>query len=109
MTIEQFIMLALASFRLSRMIAREHGPANVFGRIKARAGAEFDRGRWIAEPGSLADLLSCDPCLSVFIATIGAVHILACNHVPSMAASAWVWFPFAISGLSLIFRAHEMR
>lgn len=70
-----FILLALATFRLSHMIAMEEGPWHIFERIHILLGAKSDitGQRWTAGQNVLAKLLSCPLCLSVWVGIVLAV------------------------------------
>lgn len=56
-----FLLLALATWRLARLVTQESGPANVFGRLRAAVGTET------AADGSLGELIGCKACASFWI------------------------------------------
>jgi len=62
-------LLSLATWRLSRMVTEEDGPANVFRGMRERVGAE-DNG--VAMPwdelSSFGKIAQCPHCVSVWLA-----------------------------------------
>ncbi len=68
MDLVTIIILALATWRLSHMLCLENGPAQIFQRIRARAGViETNLGvrKATALPG---EILLCLNCTSIWIA-----------------------------------------
>lgn len=65
-----FTIFALATWRLSSMLVREKGPWNMFVRIRARAGIqhEEDGTPYLFPDTTLAGILSCTWCLSMWVA-----------------------------------------
>jgi len=61
--LEIFLLLSLATWRLSAMLTSESGPWNLFGRFRVYA-----LGAQEAAPGSLGELATCLWCCSVWIA-----------------------------------------
>lgn len=93
------LVLALAVYRLSRMVAWEDGPGHVFTRLRTAATTDYDQeGR----PANFAGaLLACPMCLSVWFGLAGAILY-------------WVWpaatialLPLALSGAATIILARE--
>lgn len=97
------LLASLAVYRVARMVSREHGPANVFVRLRSRFGATLDPtgDYWYAKPGSVGDLLCCEACLSIWFGGIAAV-LLIC-----WPALSPIFYPFAISALALVVRRVE--
>jgi Protein of unknown function (DUF1360) len=63
---QRFIVGALATWRVTHLLAEEDGPADVVVRLRARAGA-----------GRLGGLMDCFYCLSVWVAaplTVAVAH-----------------------------------
>jgi hypothetical protein len=56
-TPERFVLAALATWRVTHLLAEEDGPADVVVRLRARAGN-----------GRLGSLMDCFYCLSVWVA-----------------------------------------
>ena len=93
---EQIIVLALAVWRVSYMLAREEGPAGVFVWLRRTLGArEVMQGLWQAD-NTLGKLVLCPLCLSVWLAMPAAL-LMAAPTAPWLVAT-WL----AISGLSCL-------
>jgi len=69
MTFSEFVVLSLATWRLSSLVVRERGLFGVFTRLRAAFGIGHDEdskpNTWPDAP--IADLLSCVWCLSVWV------------------------------------------
>ena len=65
----EFVLLALATFRISHLVAEEDGPADLCRRIRQAAGATWSQGAgcWVAT-GFAGKLLTCPLCLSIWVA-----------------------------------------
>ena len=70
-----FILLTLATFRISHMVAMEEGPWHLFERLHLLLGAKVDitGQHWTAGNNVLAKLMSCPLCLSVWVGLVLAV------------------------------------
>jgi hypothetical protein len=88
------IILALATWRISRIVTREDGPFGVFSKWRAYAKARQDMGKAL----TLYGLLSCIYCLSVWVALgLLALHLFVTPYVS---------YVFAVSGLALMLRSY---
>jgi Protein of unknown function (DUF1360) len=69
MTPLDLAILALATWRVSHMIAKELGPFQVFERLRVATGAMYiaNRNSWQGT-NTLSQLLVCPLCLSVWVA-----------------------------------------
>lgn len=68
-----FVLLALATWRISNMLVKEDGPSHVFERLRYRLGIRRDQDNpdvtYAKDPDSFfATLFLCPWCLSVWIA-----------------------------------------
>ena len=90
-----FLIVALATFRLSHMVALERGPWHVFDRLRERLGATQDvrTGAWTPTNG-LVELILCPLCLSVWV---GALLVGLWLLVPVLQVAVAA---IAVSGLS---------
>lgn len=84
--------LALATYRLARLIAVDEGPFSIFHRLRYWAGA-YDLGENGAPVSALGRLLSCPHCVGVYVAValwLGGpgwwVDVLAVAGLQS-----WLW------------------
>lgn len=78
-----FAFAALATWRVSHLIAEEDGPWNVVARTRARAGT-----------GELGELMDCFYCLSLWVAAPFALTIARGRELPT----AWL----ALSGAACL-------
>lgn len=82
----QFLILALAVYRVAHMIAREDGPWDVFARLRSRAGQRS----WIARG------LWCPLCIAFWLGFVAAAWL------PWL---GWAWYgaaALALSGVTLV-------
>jgi len=99
--IAEMLMLSLAVWRLSYMITSEVGPARILERFRTWAGVVVDRlddgtEEVIASPGTLADLVTCQWCASVWLGM--AVALL---HAVSPRICLVAAMPFFLSAMAL--------
>lgn len=80
----RFALAALATWRVTHLLAEEDGPANVVVRLRERAGA-----------GQLGELMDCFYCLSVWVA---APFGLALARRPREIPQLWL----ALSGAACL-------
>ena len=60
------LILSLATWRLSHMMAKEDGPFDCFRRLRILAGASENIGGWWQADNTLGKLIICPLCLSVW-------------------------------------------
>lgn len=82
-----FLVLALATWRISSIVTKELGPRSVF--YKLRTGETL--------PHDLKELVGCLWCFSTWV---GLAIMLFYLIVPTV--TEWVCFPFALSGAAVI-------
>lgn len=80
----RFILVVLATWRVTHLLAKEDGPANIIVRLRARLG-----------DGLLGQLMDCFKCLSMWIAAPMALLIF---HRPLDWLLGWL----AISGAACL-------
>lgn len=90
MTLAELLLLGLATWRASHLILYEDGPWRVFDRVRTLAGANTP-----GELSALATLFSCMMCLSVWIASAGAL-------LGRWERGFWVMLPFAGSAIAML-------
>jgi hypothetical protein len=69
MSLQVFLYLALAAWRLASLVANEDGPWFIFKRIRLRAEQWCNKYRFCRELG-LYELFSCEWCNSIWIGAI---------------------------------------
>ena len=95
-----FLLAALAVYRLARLIAWEDGPGHVCARLRAAASTTLDEA---GQPTNFAGaLLACPYCLSVWLA--GPVALLVLRW-PKLAR--WLLLPLALSGAACVLLQRE--
>lgn len=93
-----FIILGLAVWRLSSLIAREEGPMQILDRFRYFAGVRYaDDGVYFLN--NFAKGISCPACLSVWIGAIASVAYLLFNS--SIVYTGVVW-ALALSAIAVI-------
>jgi hypothetical protein len=73
----RFVLAALATWRVTHLLAEEDGPADVVVRLRRRAGSSW-----------AGDLLDCFYCLSVWVAVPFAVGLAGRRRVDPVACLA---------------------
>ena len=64
----RFLIYALATWRLSHMLANERGPFDVLGKLRSAAGVGYEVDGGIVAETELARLATCVWCSSVWVA-----------------------------------------
>lgn len=102
----EFIVFALATWRLSSLLTAEPGPFKVFQHIREAAGIQHDEdGRISVTPDTFAaGVLGCIWCVSVYIGAIAALCALLWPVV-----SFWLALPFALSAAAVIVESFVRR
>jgi len=102
MNIFTFVILSLATWRVSKLLTGEAGPFNVFLRIRKLAGIVYiDDDPFQIPDTFFAQLLSCVWCLSIWV---GALWFLAWYLVPK--ETELIAIPFALSAVAILFEGH---
>ena len=95
-----FVLLALATFRLSHMIAKEKGPWECFDRLALALGAEVQKDITGRESWKgttfLSKLVLCPLCLSVWIGIVLAVVFVRAGVIDMLLVA------LAVSGASVM-------
>lgn len=84
----QFVLVALAVYRISRMIAAERGPFDLFERLRSWAFDRFGKDSW--QFGGI----SCALCLSFWLGWLGAALL------PFTGVMDFVLTALALSGVA---------
>lgn len=92
--IVSLVVLGLATWRVSHMLAHEHGPGNVLDKLRVALGAEHGTSVGWYSMTFWGALIICPLCLSVSIALL--LYLLV-----DMLPAAWpIPYVLAISGLA---------
>ncbi len=85
----KFVVLALATWRISHMLVNERGPYDILTLLRVQCGFEYDLDfNKLSAPDN--HVLSCVWCVSVWV---GGVLVL----LPS-----WLSVPFALSAVTVL-------
>jgi len=89
------LILGLAAFRLSSLFANEHGPFDLFGRVRRWAVARYDKQSREVPTTELSRGLMCVWCNSVWFGIALALIYMLWQPV------IWLCLPFAISSIAI--------
>jgi hypothetical protein len=94
----EFIVLALATWRISSMLVDEPGPFRIFIRIRSMVGITHDMDDFVAQvPDTfMAGVLSCVLCCSVWVGLFWTLMYLLCGY------SFYLALPFALSAAAIL-------
>jgi len=94
----EFIVLALATWRISSMLVDEPGPFRIFIRIRELTGIKHDMDDNVAmiPDGFLPGILSCVWCTSIYIGLFWTLMYLLCGY------SFYLALPFALSAAAAL-------
>lgn len=93
-----YLILALATWRVSSLLANEDGPYNVFGRLRNYAGVYYDDHSNAQGKNELARMLICLWCSSTWIGLV-----LAAGYWLLGDSIVWFSLPFALSTIAIGF------
>ena len=97
-----YLILALATYRISSLLADEDGPLNILNRLRALVGVRDDDGAKYGA-NNFATGIICQWCNSVWI---GAVLTIAFYFWPAV---VWLALPLALSAATIIIERYVMR
>lgn len=103
MRLLDFIILSLATFRLSTLLAYEDGPGDIFAWLRYWAGVEYDTHSQPYGVTNIARGLLCQWCNSVWVAT-GLSFIYALSR-----KTIWLLLPLALSAVTVLISKWEDR
>ena len=95
-----FVLIALAGFRISRALTREDGPGYIFSDIRVALGkkAANSESKFSAIWGYLAELAICPYCNQIYILIV----LTGLSFI-----SMWFVYIFALWGLATLFQILE--
>jgi len=95
-TLLHFVILALATWRISSLITDEEGPWGIFSRIRNKIGIKYNEQNERYATNEIAKQVMCIWCISYII---GAIVILIYFIVPW---SIYLFSAFAFSAVSML-------
>ena len=97
MSLGYLFVLVLATWRLSYILVKEDGPWNFVALTRYKIGVRYDQYSTPYGENTLADLLTCVWCTSVWVgAALAAIYLIA----PDVAVA--ISLPFALSAGAII-------
>jgi hypothetical protein len=102
-TIIEFIILGLATWRLSNLFVYEDGPFDIFGKIRYIIGVRYDERSSPFGTNVIASGLSCVWCTSMWIGIIITIFYVAASNV-----AVFISLPFALSGVASIIEMYRV-
>ena len=102
MPLVDFVILALATYRLSLLLAAEDGPLYVLARLRYMVGVRADEYGNLYGDNNFAEGLICQWCNSVWLGlVIGGGYVFI---GPLM---IWLMLPFSLSAFVVLFSNKE--
>ena len=92
-----YLILALATWRISSLLANEDGPYNIFERLRQWSGVHYDAYSNPQGSNELAKMLMCILCNSVWVGAALTVTYWLLGDV-----AIWLSLPFALSAVAVI-------
>lgn len=102
MTPFTFVILCLATARISRFVVLEHGPFGLMTRLRRRLGLEDNE----VSTTDLVNLLNCPYCVAFWVALVAVAATGITAPIPLLLHSLAVSFA---AGLLVFWASHEMR
>lgn len=97
MDIFAFVILSFSACRLGSLLAREHGPYDLFDRIRYILGVRYDELNKPVGTNMPSTMILCIYCNTVWIGIVFTVLYLILGYM-----FLWICLPLAISAGALI-------
>ena len=91
-----FVILALATWRISSLLCDEDGPWRIFSWIRNRVGVKYNEQNELYATNEIAKVFTCLWCMSYIV---GIIVVLVYVFVP---ASVYVFAALAFSSISML-------
>jgi hypothetical protein len=98
MSILLFLILALATWRISYMLVNEDGPYAILANFRRLLGVRYDDYSQVYGISMPGKLLTCVYCTSVWVGIAHVIIWLVCGSTVSVAVA----LPFALSAVAII-------
>ena len=103
MTLVEFLVLALATWRVSSMLVEEDGPFECLEKLRHWLGVRYDEQSYAYGENELAKMLTCIWCVAPFVGLFWAIFWLALPKAAFVAA-----LPFALT-VGLVIHGRGIR
>ena len=90
-----FIILALATWRMSSLLAQEKGPGDIFSKIRARLGVMYINDEVVGP--AIARGITCIWCNSMWTGAVAGI-----SYYLMGTPIVWLALPFALSASAII-------
>lgn len=101
--IETFIIIALATYRLTLLISKESGPFDIMGKFRTWVGVRYDQYSNPVPTGQISEMVLCPYCLSVWMGICATLLWVVAQGVGAEKIYFFALLPFALSGLAVFF------
>lgn len=95
------LVAALATYRWTLLLNNEHGPFDVFTRLRSRLGVKYDPHSNPIATNGWAEMILCPFCLSVWVGIGVGVFVILGWLTGHPEIPAAILFPFALSGVTV--------
>jgi len=92
-----YLILALATWRITSLLVNEYGPFNLLERLRYRLGVRYDEDLHRIGTNIVAEAFTCVWCLSVWV---GLILSIIFYIMPVF--SIWIFLPFALSAVAIV-------
>jgi hypothetical protein len=99
-----FLVLSLATWRISSLLANEDGAWNIFGRLRYKSGVWYDEYSNKNVNNEFAAQLSCIWCVALWV---GAILSMLHYFIPAL--TFLIALPFAFSTVTAIIHGRGIR
>jgi hypothetical protein len=99
-----FILLILSTYYVAIILSKDliSGPRNSLSWLRGKLGLDYDEyGQPTAPPGSLAELIGCPYCSSIWIGVVFAFIYNGVTYLGDYHAR-WLFAPLAIAGFVVL-------
>ena len=96
MDITQFLILSLATWRISSLLVNEAGPWDIFERLRSLVGVRYDDYSIKYAKNNLAELFMCVWCMSLWVGALWVTMFLVTELAVLLA------IPFALSTMTIV-------
>jgi len=100
----EFVVLALATWRITSLISEEEGPGKLLLRLRHMLGVEYDEHSYPVGRNELARMVICGWCLSVWVGLAWTLF-----YVLAAPIAFWCALPFAFSTVAVWVSEHGTR
>lgn len=91
-----YLILSLATWRITSLLVTEFGPGDIFERLRYRLGVRYDVSGHRTGNNLIAEAFTCLWCLSVWVGVALATLFLLWPGV------TWLAMPFAFSAAAIL-------